>query len=138
MHVLEHEHVRTAAGAELGEYTREEFVPGRAAFEQSPRAGAESRGDVQERTQGPRCRERVAGAYEHLRDIADIAREPIYERALAGTCLARDEDHPAVTLRRERAVLRERDELRFTLQQVGGRPGLLPADDAHKPQRYAG
>jgi len=29
-------------------------------------------------------------------------------------------------------MLRERDELRFTLQQVGCRSGLFPGDDAHQ------
>src|ERR1022692_2849515 len=82
------------------------------------------RPDVVERTEGPRCEQRVAGTPEHVYRLRPLCQETTDERRLADTSFATDEDDSTAVLPGYRSEpLRQLGKLALALEQLP--PGVI-------------
>jgi hypothetical protein len=118
MQVLEHEDGRRAAH-ELAQQRRRHLVRPRAALRDVREIATGVLGDVEQRAQGARREQRVAGAPEDPCRSPMLVGEPARKRRLPGTRLARDEHEMPAGGRADFLQHRlQRVELRRALQEV--------------------
>jgi hypothetical protein len=117
VHVLEDDDRRCRRPRQLVEHGGEERGAIARPRQRAAQRGAGRAGDVVERPERPRRRQRFARAPEHAA-AAEPGGEALEQRRLADPRLAADEDGAAVTARRGIGSVAERREQRLALEQL--------------------